>query len=304
MPDKSIASGPVAVFGGTGFLGRRIVRRLLDDGRPVRVAVRAPSKAVALFGEAVDAVAADVTRPGTLIPALDGARSAVNAVSLYVEKGDATFERVHVEGARALAEAAQRAGIRLVHLSGIGSHPDDPDSYIRARGRGEVAVRAAHPAAVILRSAVMVAPDDAFLTSLVRLLRTAPVYPLFGRGESQLQPVVVDDVAAAVCALSAADAPAAPLYETAGPSACSYADLVRTVAGLVGVHPRLVPVPWALWCAAAAVAGLLPRPPLTDSQIALVRRGNAADPRSPGLAALGIAPSPIAPVVREILEGG
>ena len=157
----------IVVFGGTGFLGRRVVRSLLAHGFTVRIAARHPGRSEVLFGPDpyLQGVEADVHDEKQVAAALDGVQGAVNAVSLYVEHEQATFQSVHVEAARRVAAQALRQGVgRLAHVSGIGSDPASPSLYIRKRGEGERAVRAAFADACLVRPAVMFAPDDAFLT--------------------------------------------------------------------------------------------------------------------------------------------
>src|SRR5918996_608105 len=163
-----MADRRVTVFGGSGFLGRRIVERLAADGAEVHVAVRHPERAafLARFGRAeqITSVRADVWDQASVAPALAGADAVVNTVGHYVERGGASFEAIHGQGARHVAEAAASAGIgRLVHISGIGADPRSDSAYVRARGIGERLVKEALPAATILRPSVMFGPEDAFL---------------------------------------------------------------------------------------------------------------------------------------------
>ncbi len=186
----------LTVFGGTGFLGRRVVRQLHGAGNRVRIASRHPGRAE---GDGLERIVADVHDGRSIEAAVAGADGVVNAVSLYLEYGTETFRSVHVEAAARVARAAQRTGIkRLVHVSGIGADASSASLYIRSRGEGEAAVQAAFPGAVIIRPAVMFAADDSFLTTILRLLRRLPVYPMFGDGRTRLQPVYADDVAAAI----------------------------------------------------------------------------------------------------------
>ena len=274
----------VTVFGGTGFVGRRIVRHLSDSGVTVRIASRHPAP-----GEGD--IVADVHDERAVETAVAGADGVVNAISLYVEHGSDTFHSVHVEAAARIAKKAQQAGVkRLVHLSGIGADPASTSPYIRNRGEGEAAVQAAFPGAIIVRPAVMFARDDAFLTTLVRLLRTLPAYPLFGNGRTRLQPVHADDVAAAVVQiLRHVQAPSA-VYELAGPRIYSYEELLRTIARTAGLRPMLLRTPFAFWEAAAGIAQLLPRPPLTRNQVELMQIDTTASGSRPGFGALGISP--------------
>jgi uncharacterized protein YbjT (DUF2867 family) len=194
--DGARAMGCVTVFGGTGFLGRRVVRHLREAGDTVRIASRHPGP---VEGDGVERIVTDVHDGRSVEAAVAGADGMVNTVSLYVERGSETFRSIHVEAAARVANAARRAGVkRLVHVSGIGADATSVSPYIRSRGEGEAAVEAAFPGAVIIRPAVMFAPDDGFLTTILGLLRRLPVYPLFGDGQTRLQPVYADDVAEAI----------------------------------------------------------------------------------------------------------
>jgi uncharacterized protein YbjT (DUF2867 family) len=287
--------GIVTVLGGTGFLGRRIVRHLLDQGFEVRAASRHPEQVPSLLGAGngrPQALRVDLHVGTAVASALAGAYGVVNAISLYVERGGReTFEAVHVEAAARVARLARDAGVeRLVQVSGIGADPHSPSGYIRARGRGEAAVQQAFADATIVRPSAMFGPEDAFLKTLAKLLRTLPVYPLFGRGSTRLQPVHVDDVAQAIARiLGAAPGTVRPCYEFGGPRAYSYAALLRTVAGGIGVRARLLPVPFALWEALAFAVEFVPGgAPLTRHQVALMRRDNVASDDLPGLRDLGV----------------
>ncbi len=285
----------MTVFGGTGFLGRRIVQSLLESGFAVRAASRhrrRQGSPPGAGGRGPESVRADIHDEGSVASALDGAFGAVNAVSLYVEGVErrASFRSVHVDGAARVARCARNAGVqRLVHVSGIGADPASGSGYIRARGEGENAVRQAFPAATIIRPAVMFGPDDAFLTALMRLVRILPVFPLFGEGRTRLQPVHVEDVAEGTARiLAAAGSGVGPTYEFCGPRIYAYADVVRAVADALGVRPRLLPIPFMVWDALALLAELVPAIPVTRAQVALMRHNTVASGRLPGLQELGI----------------
>ena len=300
----------VAVFGGTGFLGRRVVRHLLGHGFRVRVASRHPERAPSLLGPdgaGAEVVRADVHDEASVASALASAFGAANAVSLYVERGvRETFRTVHVEAAARVARLARAAGVeRLVHVSGIGADAASASAYIRARGEGEAAVREAYPGATLVRPSVMFGPDDHFLTTLVRLLRILPVYPLFGRGQTRLQPVHVEDVAEAIARVVAGAAGAGhACYELGGPRTYTYAELLRGVAGRMGKRARLLPLPFALWETLAFLAEFAPGAPLTRNQVALMRRHNVASSDLPGLPDLDIAPMALEDVVPTTAAGG
>src|SRR6516162_1583179 len=278
----------VTVFGGTGFVGRRVVRHLSDSIATVRVASRHPARAE---GKNVEQIVADVHDESAVEAAVVGADGVVNAISLYVERGGDTFHSVHVEAAARIARAARRARTkRFVHLSGIGADPASPSPYIRNRGEGEAAVQAAFPGAVVIRPAVMFAPDDAFLTTILGLLRTLPAYPLFGDGRTRLQPVFVGDIGAAIAQILRQAQRPYPLYELAGPRVYSYDELLRTIARTAGLRPVLVRMPFAFWDAVAGLAKLLPHPPLTRSQVELMQIDSTASDGRAGFGQLGISP--------------
>jgi len=198
----------VVVFGGSGFLGRRLVRRLAGDGFTVRVAVRHPAPARRILKAAdLDRVMvqrADVRDQATVAAAIAEADAVVNAVSAYVERGGETFETVHVRGAETVARGAAAAGVaRLVLVSGIGADPESRSPYIRARGRGERAVQREFPGATIVRPSAMFGPGDALFGTLADLARLLPMLPLIGAGRTRLQPVYVEDVAEAVARILA-----------------------------------------------------------------------------------------------------
>ncbi len=281
------------VFGGSGFLGRAVAARLRTEEQPVRVAVRHPD-AGAGNETGIETVAADVRDGASVAAALAGARRVVNAVGLYRERGGETFAAVHVEGAGRVAEAAARAGAEaLVHVSGIGVDPASPSAYVRARAAGETAVRAAFPAATILRPSVLFGPGDSFLNSLARTARLLPAFPLFGDGAMRLQPVFVDDLAAAVSRALESPEARGRTYELGGGRAYSYRALIELLMRETGTRRPLLPLPFGLWETAARLTAWLPSPPVTLDQLALVKQDNLPDPGLPGFGALGIAPTDV-----------
>jgi uncharacterized protein YbjT (DUF2867 family) len=292
---RDMADRRITVFGGSGFLGRRIVERLAAMGAEVRVAVRHPERAASLtrFGRAgqITAVHADVWDEATVAPALAGADAVVNTVGHYVERGDASFEAIHGHGARHVAEAASAAGVqRLVHISGIGADPASDSPYVRARAVGERLVREAFPAATILRPSVMFGPND-FLNRLAGIARVMPAIPLFGSGEVKLQPIYVDDVAAAVAKALALPEAAGQLYELGGPRVYPYKALVQLVLDQTGRRRLLLPVPYFAWNVLAALLAPLPRRPISRDQVKLMQKDNVVSPGALTFADLGITPT-------------
>jgi uncharacterized protein YbjT (DUF2867 family) len=276
------------VFGGTGFVGRRVVRHLRESGTKVRVVARHRKPNT---DDGIEQIVADARDQRAVEAAVVGADGVVNAISLYVEHASDTFHAVHVQMAANIAKAARQAGIRrFVHISGIGANTTSPSPYIGSRGEGEAAVQTAFPGAVIIRPAVMFAPDDEFLTTILRLLRSLPAYPVFGDGRTRLQPVYVDDVAAAIAQILRQSQKPYPVYELAGPRVYAYEELLRTIARIAGLRPVFMRMPFAFWTALAGVAEMLPRAPLTRNQVELMQVDTTASESLPGFRALGISP--------------
>jgi uncharacterized protein YbjT (DUF2867 family) len=292
----------VTVFGGTGFLGRRAVRHIRKNGFSVRIASRHPDRAQRLFAlddPQLQSIEANIHDERSVADAVAGAYGVVNAVSLYFERGRETFHSVHVEAAHRVAAQARLAGVeRLVHVSGIGADAASPFLYIRKRGEGELAVRVAFANATLVRPAVMFGSDDAFLTTLLKFLSQLPIYPMFGRGLTKLQPAYVEDVAEAIVrTLKQTDS----TFEFGGPRVYSYEELIKVVACEASLKPRLIPVPFAAWHALAWFAKILSRPPITQNQIELMQIDTVASPELPGFKKLGITPVAVEEILREIL---
>ena len=295
----------VAVFGGTGFLGRRVVRHLRRCGLSVRSASRHPDRGKGLFAlddPQLQSVEADIHDEQSVARVLAGAYGAVNAISLYVEHGTETFHSLHVECAQRLATQARQAGVeRLVHVSGIGADVASPSRYVRKRGEGELAVRAAFADALLIRPAVMFGPDDSFLTTIITLLERLPIYPMFGRGLTRLQPAYVDDVAEAITRALQRTEKHPITFECGGPRVYSYEELLKAVAHEAGLKPKLIPIPFAAWHVLAWFAEMLPNPPITRNQVELMQIDNVASPEMPGFGELGISPLSIEDILPEIL---
>jgi NADH dehydrogenase len=292
----------ITVFGGTGFLGRRLVQRLVAEGVTVRVAVRHPDPA----GRALRATglgritvfSADVRDQAAVAAAIAGADAVVNAVSAYVEKGGVTFETVHEQGAETVAREAASAGVgRLVLISGIGADPRSGSSYVSARGRGELVVRQAFPGATIVRPGAMFGPGDALFGTLAGLARLLPVLPLIGGGHTRLQPVYVEDVAEAVARILVDRGTAGRTYELAGPGVYTMRELVELTLRLIGKWRLLVPVPLVVATIQARLFELLPSPLLTTGQVDLLRADNVVSGVLPGFQELGIEPKGVEEVV-------
>jgi len=297
----------VSVFGGTGFLGQRLVQCLAAEGMTVRVAVRhpdeAPSALRAVGMERVTFFCVDVRDRGAVASAVAGADAVVNAVSAYVEKGGVTFEAVHEQGAETLARGAAAASVaRFVLVSGIGADPESSSAYIRSRGRGERVVQEAFPGATNVRPSAMFGPGDALFGTLAQLARLSPVMPLIGGGRTRLQPVYVEDVAEAIARILADPATAGRTYELAGPEVYAMRELVMIVLRIIGRRRALVSVPFAVARLQARLFGLLPNPPLTTGQVDLLKLDNVAGGALPGLRELNIRPKGVEEIVLTYLR--
>jgi uncharacterized protein YbjT (DUF2867 family) len=291
----------VTVFGGTGFLGRQVVRSLRASGFTVRVASRHPRQEGGRDPK-TQTIRADVRNPVAIEAALVNAWGVVNAVSLYLEHGHDTFHGIHVKAARAIACAAREAGVeRLVQVSGIGADIASPSRYVRKRGEGEQAVQSAFPGAVVVRPAVMFGRDGGFVTTVLDLMRKLPAYPMFGRGQTRLQPVAVEDVAEAIARILMRPEREPALYEFGGPEVFTYEEFLHTVAREAGVRPVLVPFPFAAWHVLARAAEILPRPPVTRNQVELMEVDTVTSASMPGLRELGLTPRPVQDTVRDLV---
>ncbi len=282
----------VTLIGGGGFLGRYVAQALLKTGARVRIAERDPRRAFFLkplggLGQ-TQFVAADITRPETIARAIEGADAVVNLVGSFT--GNLT--RLHVEGPRAIAEAAAQGGAALVHVSAIGADAESDSQYARTKGLGEEAVRAAYPGATILRPATVFGREDQFVNRFAGMIAALPVVPVL-KPQTRFQPVFVADVANAVlAAIADAEAHGGRTYELGGPEVLTMLELHRWIAAAIGRKPRLLPLPDV----AGSVLAALPLSPISGDQWKLLQRDTVVGAGAEGLAALGVAPTPLGAV--------
>jgi uncharacterized protein YbjT (DUF2867 family) len=295
----------VTVFGGSGFLGRHVVRALCKRGYRIRVAVRRPDLAGHLqplgrVGQ-IHAVQANLRYPGSVEAAAHDADIVINLVGILYERGRQRFEPVQAFGAEAVALAATAFGARLVHVSAIGADESAPSQYARTKAMGEKLVLAAMPSATILRPSIVFGPEDDFFNKFAAIARIAPALPLVGGGETRFQPVFVGDVAAAV--LAAIDRPDAGgrIYELGGPEVMSFRALMQFVLATIERRRLLVPIPFGLARFQAMFLQLLPKPLLTPDQVELLRRDNVVSEEAARegrtLPGLGIEPAALRAIV-------
>jgi NADH dehydrogenase len=301
MATRSVAT----VFGGSGFIGRYVVKRLAAAGHVVRVAVRDPEAALFLkpMGEVGQIVPLFAALPDrrTAARAVEGADLAVNLVGILAERRRGDFQRVHAEGAGVVAEAAAAAGVgRLVHLSAIGADPASPSLYASSKAEGERVVRAGFPAATLLRPSVVFGPEDQFFNRIAALAQVLPFLPVIA-GATRLQPVYVGDVADAVLAALADPAAGGRIYELGGPAVWTLHDLMAWIVADLRRPRPLVAVPMWLARLQASLLERVPGKPLTRDQLRLLSRDNVVAAEAAGLAALGVRPTPLELVVPRYL---
>ncbi|HCD16644.1 MAG TPA: complex I NDUFA9 subunit family protein [Rhodobiaceae bacterium] len=297
-------TGPVVVFGGSGFVGRHIVRRLAKDGFNLRVVVRRPNEALFLktagrTGQ-IDLMQGNIRDSASTRAALAGASGVINAVGILYETGPQKFDAVQNAGAANLATLAAEHGIdQFVQISAIGADATSASAYARSKAEGENAVLAACPQAHILRPSIVVGPEDDFFNRFATMAQLAPALPLIGGGLTRYQPVGVFDVAQAVAACLAG-APSG-IYELGGPQIYSFRELMELMLEKIGKTRLLVPLPFAAAKMLSQVTRFLPNPPLTPDQVILLRSDNIVGQNIGDLAALGVEPTPIAALLDSYL---
>ena len=296
----------VTVFGGSGFIGRYLVKRLAARGARVRVAVRDPEAAAFLkpMGDVgqVAPVATNIRNAASVARAVDGADAVVNCVGILFERGRQRFDAVHGAGAARIAEVAAAAGVeRLVQVSAIGADLESSSAYARSKAAGEAAVLDAFPSASVLRPSVVFGPEDDFFNRFGALATILPALPLIGGGETRFQPVYVGDVADAIVAVLDSAEAAGKTYELGGPRVYTFKELMQVVLEQTGRRRLLLPLPFGLAKFEAAFLQLLPTPPLTMDQVELLKSDNVVSADTPGLGDLGITPTSVDAIVPSYL---
>jgi len=296
----------VTVFGGSGFVGRHVVRELAKRGYRVRAAVRHPSRAgflrtMGLPGQ-VEAVYADIKDDESVARALSGAGMAVNLVGILYESGKQKFDALQAEAAGRIAWSAKAKGVeRLVHVSAIGADAESPAKYASTKAEGEAAVLDAFPDAVILRPSIIFGSGDGFFNRFAAMARFSPALPLLGGGHTRMQPVYVDDVADAVCAALEDTSTSGKTFELGGPNTYSFKELMQIVLSETRRKRILAPVPWALARLQGRILGMLPAPLLTLDQVRMLETDNVVSDEAAGdnrtIDALGITPKSVEAIV-------
>ena len=292
--EKALSGKLVVLLGGSGFFGRHLAQELLKRGARLRIASRHPERAYALkplgnLGQ-VQFVRCDVTQPQNLVAAMIGADGVINLVGAFA--GD--LDGLQGQGAGRIADAALVAGAgAFVHVSANGADAASSADYARTKGEGEAAVLAAFPKATILRPSILFGPDDQFVNRFAGLIAMLPALPVFGP-EARLQPVFVDDAAeAAAQALGDPGAHGGKIYEICGPKVMTMLAFNQRIAAAQGRNRLFIDLPDFASSAFAALTGWLPGAPITSTHWALLKAGNVASGKLPGLKALGVTPRPL-----------
>jgi NADH dehydrogenase len=288
----------ITVFGGSGFVGRAIVQALAREGYMIRVAVRRIGEANSVkgFGDVgqITLMQANLRMPQSIDRAVRGSDAVVNAAGIPFQRGHQTYQAVHADGARHVAEATRAAGIqRLVHISGIGAdNRSSRNAYIASKVAAEDAVVAGFTSATILRPSIVFGPGDALFTRLASMATTAPFLPLIGDGSARVQPVFSGDVGRAVVAVLKQPQTAHTVFELGGPRVYTYRELAQLVLLMTDRQKAIIGVPAPLMKVAGFFAQQIGRfglvPPITADQVELIVHDNVVRPGANTLATLGI----------------
>lgn len=297
----------VTLIGGSGFIGRHMVRALAKRGYRIRVACRRPDLAghlqpLGVPGQIV-AMQANVRYPASLAAACAGAYAVIYLPSTFEEK---LYEAYNLFGAQAAAKAAKAAGASVyLQVSALGADPESTSAYARSKAQGEAAARGAFQGAIMLRPSIVFGPEDNFFNKFAGMARFSPVLPLIGGGETKFQPVFVGDVAEAAARLIDAGAANGKVYELAGPERYSFKELMQYTLQTIGRKRLLVPVPWAIAHIKGTILELLPGSLLTSDQVEMLKTDNVtsagAETDGRTLAGLGIAARSIQGIVPSYL---
>jgi len=274
----------VTVFGGSGFLGRHVVRALAKSHYRIRVAVRRPEltghlQPLGRVGQ-IHAVQANVRHAASVEAAVRDADIVINLVGILFERSRQRFDAVQAAGAGAVAKAAAQIGARVIHVSAIGADKGSRSRYARTKAQGEEAVLAAAPDATIFRPSIVFGPEDDFFNRFGAMARLSPVLPLIGGGRTKFQPVFAGDVAAAIAKAADGEAKPGTIYELGGPQTKTFRELMQFVLATTERRRLLVSIPFPIARLQAFFLQFLPKPLLTPDQVELLKRDNVVSPEA------------------------
>lgn len=299
----------ITVFGGSGFVGRYVVRALANRGYRVRVACRRPDLAGFLLplgnvGQ-IQLVQANLRYRKSIDAAVNDADVVINLVGILQESGRQKFDAVHAFGARAVAEATRKQGAELVHMSAIGANADSPSGYARTKAAGEKGVKAVLKDAIILRPSIVFGPEDDFFNRFGAMARFAPALPLIGGGKTLFQPVYVGDVAEAFALAADGKLVKGKSYELGGPEQKTFRQCLEQMLKIIDRDRLLISLPWFVASVMGKALGWLPGAPITSDQVEMLKTDNVVSPKAikdkATLEAIGIKPKTLASILPSYL---
>lgn len=269
----------ILVTGANGFVGRHLVKRLRQDGLAVRAVVRVPSKAKALADLGAEVVQGDINDLPSLTAAAQGCDKVVHLVGIIQEGRGFTFRSVHVEGTRAVLEAAKQAGVKhFLFQSALGTRENARSEYHKTKFEAEKLVKAGGIPFAILRPSLIYGPGDLFTIRLAEMIKLSPVLPVVGSGRSKIQPVYIEDVASCIVKILADGKYVGKTYEIGGPEQLNYIEVTKAIAGALGVDRPMVHVPMFFMGPMAKLAEtFLPKAPVTTDQLIMLQEDTVCD---------------------------
>lgn len=290
----------VTVFGGSGFVGRHVVRALAKRGHRIRVAVRRPDLAghlqpLGTVGQ-IHSIQANLRYRWSIERALEGADAAINLVGILTERGRQSFDAVQASGPRAIGEIASAAGIvNVVHVSALGADQPSTIGYLQSKAEGEQGILEAAPNAVVMRPSIVFGPEDDFFNRFAAMARMSPVLPLIGGGNTRFQPVFAGDVGDAIARAIDGAAESRTIYELGGPEIVTFRQCLELMLKVTRRRRVLIPLPWGFAKSLGRVAQNLPGAPLTADQVRMLQFDNVVSPGAVSegrtLEGLGIEPT-------------
>ncbi|MCK9420545.1 MAG: complex I NDUFA9 subunit family protein [Nitrospirae bacterium] len=271
----------ILVTGGTGFVGRHLIKRLRQESIPVRAIVRDPGKAQALKDLGVDIVKGDLSDTASLEKAAMGVERVIHLVGIIQEGPGATFQGVHVDGTHNVIEAAKRAGVRhFFYQSALGTRPNANSEYHKTKWAAEELVRAGGIPYTILRPSLIYGPGDQFTLRLSEMIRLSPLLPVIGSGKSKIQPIFIDDVTACILKAVTSDCCLNEIYEIGGPDQLSYEEVTVAIADAMGVKRPALHLPLFFMKSMATVfEAVLPKAPVTTDQLIMLQEDTVCNMR-------------------------